>query len=106
MYVGHLQTWAEVLHPSLISFFPLCALAMLQACCSLFFSQRISLTCMLNSVLLWTYQLGGFWQIAGIQEMSMQKWKHLALKEGNTPAGPDRLLYLGAYHLPQHPVQA
>lgn len=29
--------WAEVLHPSLLSFFPLCSLAMLQVCCSLLF---------------------------------------------------------------------
>lgn len=79
--------WAEVLHP-LLSFFPLHALATLQACCPLLFLRaslqpacRVLCCC-------------GFWERAGATRwlvvtcwyaagMGMQNWRHLALEQGN-----------------------
>lgn len=97
---------AEVLHP----FFPLHALATLRACCPLLFLRAsLQLACRVLCCC-------GFWEGAGATRwlvvtrwypagMSMQNWRHLALKEGNC------LLVLrgccvGVCHLPQQPIQA
>lgn len=96
--------WAEVLHP-LLSFFPLHALATLQACCPLLFLRaslqpacRVLCCC-------------GFWERAGATRwlvvtcwyaagMGMQNWRHLALEQGNCLLLLRGCCVWGVCHLP------